>query len=60
MSRYQEVKDKALHNRSAYNILKIIGFNIEKSIQDELDNLIRNRRDAKYSYNRLSKLKSLY
>ena len=58
MSRYQEVKDKALHNRSAYNILKIIGFNIEKSIQDELDNLIRKRRAAKDSYNRLSKFKS--
>jgi len=59
MSRYQEVKDKALHYRSSINILKIIGFEIEKTIEDELDNLKRNIYAEKVSFNRQSRLKSL-
>lgn len=59
MSRYQQVKDKALHYRSSINILKIIGFEIEKTIEDELDNLKRNIYAEKVSFNRQSRLKSL-
>lgn len=59
MSRYQEVKDKALHYRSSINILKIIGFEIEKTIEDELDNLKRNIYYAKVSFDRQSRFKSL-
>lgn len=59
MSRYQEVKDKALHYRSSINILKIIGFNIEKSIKDEFDNLLRNISNQKNSNRRQTRFKSL-
>ena len=43
MSRYQEVKDRSLHLRSSQNIMRIIGINIHKAIEDELRNLQRKR-----------------
>ncbi len=43
MSRYQEVKDRSLHLRSSQNIMRIIGINIHKAIEDELRKLQRKR-----------------
>ena len=43
MSRYQEVKDRSLHLRSSQNIMRIIGINIYKAIEDELRKLQRKR-----------------
>ncbi len=43
MSRYQEVKDRSQHLRSSQNIMRIIGINIHKAIEDELRKLQRKR-----------------
>jgi hypothetical protein len=58
MSRYQEVKDRSLHWRSAQNIMRIIGFDINKAIEDELSYIQRNRKQAEQSYSRMMRLRS--
>jgi hypothetical protein len=58
MSRYQEVKDRSLHWRSAQNIMRIIGFDIHKAIEDELSYIQRNRKQAEQSYSRMMRLRS--
>jgi len=58
MSRYQEVKDRSLHWRSAQNIMRIIGFDIHKAIEDELSYIQRNRKQAEQSYSRMMRFRS--
>ncbi len=53
MSRYQEVKDRFQHLRSSQNIMRIIGIEINKTIEEELSYLQRNIKLAEKSYSEM-------